>query len=45
VNQTLIKDKRFERVGRGMYTAKANASSDAKKTGKKRSNKRSSRSS
>jgi len=41
VNQTLIKDKRFERVGRGQYTAKASASSEGGKTGKKRSNKRS----
>lgn len=41
VNQTLIKDKRFERVGRGLYTAKANASAgEGKKTTKKRQNKR-----
>ena len=39
VNQTLIKDKRFERVGRGLYTAKASAL-ESKKTGKKRPNKK-----
>jgi hypothetical protein len=35
VNQALIRDKRFKRVGRGQYTAAAGASS-SKKTSKKR---------
>lgn len=35
VNQALIRDKRFKRVGRGQYTAAAGATS-SKKTSKKR---------
>lgn len=39
VNQTLIKDSRFERVGRGTYTTKTGASSPARRP-KKKSNRK-----
>ncbi len=45
VNQTLLKDERFKRVGRGQYTAKASAGGTRKKrsTTKKKTKKRSAR--
>lgn len=44
VNQTLIKDKRFKRVGRGLYTAGSASGGGKKRTSKKkRTTKRTSR--
>jgi hypothetical protein len=40
VNQALIRDKRFKRVGRGQYTAAAGASSSSKSTRKKTTKKK-----
>ena len=43
VNQTLLRDKRFKRVGRGQYTASKGATASSKKSSKKRPAKRNSR--
>lgn len=44
VNQALIRDKRFKRVGRGQYTASGGARSGGAKTTKKRTRKTSKKS-
>lgn len=43
VNQTLLRDKRFKRVGRGLYTSGKVTGSKKKSTTKKRTTKRNSR--